>query len=204
MNNDQAIDPQQPPSAWTQIAMQTKAAYERNTGRPFDVWLIGDVALDPSGINGDGERVAWGYARKALQRMRHTCQVCGKPGRVRSGTGGQFVTRCAGCEATQAFYDQLMQVFCEYEDEHGSLKPVWHEHELPVLIRAALPPHLWRQTELPGRGSLRYIAGSDLTDVMPWLFKLSMMLKEGLPRAREISNLNNWKDEDARFRNSED
>ncbi len=197
MNNDRAIDPQQPPSAWTQIAMQTKAAFERNTGRPFDAWLIGDVAVDPSGINGGGDRVAWGYARKALQRMRHTCQVCGKPGRVRSGTGGQFVTRCAGCEATQVFYDQLTQVFCEYEDEHGSLKPVWHEHELPDLIRATLHSHLWRQTELPGRGSLRYIAGSDLTDVMPWLFKLSALLKQRTHARSASATQGLWREEES-------
>lgn len=164
------------PQPWARIVDRCKTTYERNTGKTFDADLIQVVSADPYGASTSGDRVALGYARKAVRRMRHTCQVCGKPGRVRYAAGAHFVVHCPGCHVAQSFSDQVMEVLSGSDDYAEPTKAVWHEHELPELIRAVLPSHCWRHTHLPDVGILRYLTAGDLDDLKPWLIKLSTLL----------------------------
>ena len=120
--------------------------------------------------------VASGFARKAVRRMRCTCPMCGSPAKRRAHHGRTTI-RCAACQLPEAFLWELDQVLNNSADASGEPQAVWPEHELPVLVRASIPAHCWRQLSLGKLGELRYLTAEDIQRLTPWLTQLGGLLK---------------------------
>lgn len=147
------------------------------TGERFDGVLLEEAAMYTSGPTNAEDPVAWGFARKAVRRMRCVCQLCGSPARRRFDHGRTAV-RCAACQLPEGFLQELEQVLYASLDASGEPKAVWAEHELPVLIRASVPAYCWRQLTLNDSGILRYLTAQDIQMLTSWLTRLGTVLLE--------------------------
>lgn len=168
-----------PPSPWGRIAAQCAARYERTTGKPFDPGVIDEVAITRAPAIESDDPVQWGFGRKAWATMRCTCEQCGRPGKTRSVPYGGFKVLCPGCQAPFVLRRALRQIVEDEPDTNGvGRKSVWHEHELPPLLRAVLPFHSWCQTQLPDGTQIRYVLASDVEALTPWFMRLAFLLEE--------------------------
>ena len=141
------------------------------------VMLMGGL---PTPLNFD-DPVLSGMARKAAQVMRNTCTACGRPGKVLK-LGGGWAVRCGRCCGKSLLVNQI-QDLVDALDSASELAPfgataVWHEHDLPMLLRSSIPSFCWRCTVPPRQGPLRYLAREDIEMLMPWLNKLASVMKE--------------------------
>lgn len=160
---------------WGQIAKRAARSYTKTTGKPFDGLWFDDVALSLHGSAYASDPVAWGFARKAVRQMQHTCPMCGSPARTRSHLG-RTTTRCCACHLPEAFLRELEHFQHASVEPSGQPRAVWAEHELPTLIRSAIPSHAWRQMPLEHGGQQRFLTGADLDALQPWLNKLAVVM----------------------------
>lgn len=160
---------------WGTIAKQYAMAYRHATGKPFEGILLEEAAMYVSGPTDVEDAVAWGFARKAVRRMRCTCPMCGSPAKRRTHLR-QNTIRCAACQLPDAFLLELEGVLHTSVDASGKSKAVWPEHELPDLIRTSVPAHSWRQLTLHRSGVLRYLTAADIQMLTPWLTQLGTVL----------------------------
>lgn len=125
------------------------------------------------------DRVLRGFGRKAAAAMQCTCASCGRPGRLRT-TEGQFSVACGACFGKQEMLNQIGSLIDECHgavgDPFGGPRAAWHEHDLPILLRSAIPATCWRYTHLPGGKPLRYLARDDVAQMTPWLAKLAVVM----------------------------
>jgi hypothetical protein len=174
---------------WGQIAKRCKYKYEAQTGKSFDGNLLESVSIDKNGATSARDGVAWGFARKAVRQMQAVCPMCGSPARSRHGQGLGAI-RCAACQLPEEFIWELEKLVKENDDVNGEPRTLWAEHELPPLIRIAIPTHVWRQFPVEGAGRLRYVTGEDVRSLMAWLSKLSALLfDESQTRTAQIARL---------------
>ena len=127
------------------------------------------------------DRVLHGIARKAAATMRSTCSNCGRPGRALQ-TDGQWSVQCAPCSVKSLLPAQIKCLIDEFlgvsdAPTYASVT-VWHEHDVPPLLRSAIPSHLWRVTQPRGCDALRYLARDDLEALLPWLRKLAIIIND--------------------------
>lgn len=161
---------------WGQIAKQTSRAFRRTTGKRFDGFWLEEAAMYVHGASHATDPIAWGFARKAVRRMQSTCPLCGSPAKRRPHHG-RVGYRCAACHLPVAFKHELEAVILGNLEPSGDTRTVWLEHQLPELIRDAMPSHVWRKVALPRGGTLRYVLGQDVETVLPWLTQLAEALQ---------------------------
>jgi len=125
------------------------------------------------------DRVLQGFGRKAALSMRSTCSTCGSPGRVRK-TGGSMAVACGPCFGKVQIIRQVEQLLEECHgdasDPFGGPRAAWHEHDLPTLLRAAIPSSYWRHTFPPRAAPIRYLTWDDVARLAPWLVKLKAVM----------------------------
>lgn len=160
---------------WGQIAKQASRAFRLTTGKRFDGFWLEEAAMFVHGAQHATDPIAWGFARKAVRRMQSTCPLCGSPAKRRPNHG-RVTYRCAACQLPVAFTHELEAVMLGNLEPSGDTRTVWLEHQVPALIRDAMPAHVWRNAELPRGGTLRYVLGQDVETVLPWLHKLAETL----------------------------
>lgn len=125
------------------------------------------------------DRVLRGFGRKAAAATRSTCASCGRPGRLRSA-GGSLAIECGACFGRGQMIRQIESLLEESRGEVGDPfdgpRAAWHEHDLPTLLRSAIPYSFWRYTYPPETGPLRYLTRDDVTRLAPWLAKLAVVM----------------------------
>jgi hypothetical protein len=187
---------------WAEIAKQCARRFRQTTGLPFDGQLLEHAAYLWTRPAEAAGRVEWGFARRAVARMRSTCSECGASARLRRGEY-RHVVRCASCQLPQAYLRQLDWMLEKHDYPAGGSDALWPEHQVPPLVRAAVPSHHWRAMRLPGAQQLRYLTGKDVEVLVPRLIRLGRLLdqdaktrasdrltvKEGVPRAPEPEEL---------------
>lgn len=174
-----AAEPQWP-APWKRLHQQYIERYgnircERWHG-PL-VWVDGGI---PKPLQFD-DRVLTGLARKAAKVMRCVCAQCGRSGKMRH-LDGDCRVRCGACQGKASLASQIRQLIAAaYADRAGPFdeyKVVWHEHELPLLLRECIPPYCWRATELPNGCELKYLGKEDVTTLVPWLSRLASVMQD--------------------------
>lgn len=161
---------------WADIAKRCARRYRQTTGLPFDgEWLTHAAHLDrrPTEV---ADRVAWGFARRAVRQMHATCSVCGSPAKQRRGEY-RAVYLCASCQLPYAFQSQLHWLLRAQDEGSGIARSVLGEHQMPSLVRQAIPSHSWRNLTLPDQSQMRYITDSDFETLTAWLLRLALMLE---------------------------
>lgn len=125
-----------------------------------------------------------GFARKTAQRLRHICSCCGKPAKPRAVFGGWEV-KCPACWGKSQLSEQIQKLL---DEAHGvNLTPfdgkpaLWHEQEMPVLLRSAIPSFCWRKLSLPAGGTLRYLAREDVIELAAWLREVQLAMGSSSP-----------------------
>lgn len=160
---------------WGKIAKRAAQAFKRATGRPFRSLWLEEAALYSRTQALPDDLVAWGFARKAVGKMRSTCPMCGAPARRRT-RHGQVTYRCAACQLPAGFAHELEKVMHQNLEPSGAVRTLWPEHQLPELVRHAVPAHAWRQLDLEDGATLRFLTGDDVEALVPWLSKLGERL----------------------------
>lgn len=161
---------------WADIAKRCARRYKQTTGQPFDgEWLTHAAHMDrrPAEL---ADPVAWGFARRAVRQMHATCSVCGSPARQRRGEY-RAVYLCASCHLPYAFQSQLHWLLRAQDEGSGVARSVLGEHQIPSLVRQAIPSHRWRNMTLPDRSQMRYITDCDLETLTTWLLRLALVLE---------------------------
>jgi hypothetical protein len=161
---------------WPDIAKQTARKYKQTTGRAFDSDLLNHaehLTARPAGMADD---VAWGFARRAVRQMHATCSACGAPARRRRGEY-RGVYLCASCHMPQGFKSQLDWLLRAQEDTSGVARTVLAWHQLPPMVRQAIPSTMWRGLVLADGSTLQYITDRDLESIDTWLFRLALVLE---------------------------
>jgi hypothetical protein len=172
--NEQLLDPDNV-GPWPEIAKSCSRRYRSKTGCPFNGEML-EIAATVRSRPDQLDRVAWGFARRAVAQMRATCMDCGsraKPalGRYRS------IVRCEDCQLPIAFRQQLEHLLRD-EDPAGEPTALWTASQLPPLIRIAVPQHTWRQLTLTSANRLHYLAERDLQALLPRLTLIANLLEE--------------------------
>jgi hypothetical protein len=172
---EQLLDPDHV-GPWANIAKEVARTYRKRTGRAFDGELLSHAAQLESCPEDGTDAVSWGFARKAVRCMRATCSVCGAKARHRRGEfRGVFL--CASCHLPTAFRDQVHWLLRAQDPSSGVARSVLGRHQLPGLVRQAIPAHLWRSLVLPDGATLQYITDRDLEGVEIWLLRLVQVLE---------------------------
>ncbi|MBP6902112.1 MAG: hypothetical protein KBC73_18615 [Burkholderiaceae bacterium] len=160
---------------WGQIAKRAAQAFMRTTGRPFQSLWLEEAALFNRKQAMPDDVVGWGFARKAVGQMRSTCPMCGELARRRA-RHGRVTYRCAACQLPAAFAHELEKVMHHNLEPSGSVRTLWPEHQVPELVRHAVPTHAWRRLDLKDGATLRFLTGDDVEALVPWLSKLGERL----------------------------
>lgn len=161
---------------WPEIAKRCARRYKQTTGRLFEgEWLTQAAYMDrrPAEIT---DRAAWGFARRAVRQMHATCTACGSPAKRRRGEF-RGVYLCASCQLPYSFQAQLHWLLRSQDECSGDARSVLGEHQLPPLIRPAIPVNMWRTMVLPDRSQMRYLTDRDLEALTTWLLRLALVLE---------------------------
>lgn len=161
---------------WANIAKQVARKYKQTTGRPFDGELLTQAALLDRRPPEVVDPVEWGFARKAVRQMRATCSVCGAQARRRR-VESRDVFLCASCHLPNAFTNQLHWLLRAQDAPSGIARSILMQHQLPPLVRQAIPSHMWRSLVLPNGSTLQYLTDSDLEGMKVWLLRLGLILE---------------------------
>lgn len=161
---------------WADIAKRCARRYRQTTGRPFDSELLTHAAHMDRRPTELADHVAWGFARRAVRQMHSTCSVCGSPAKQRRGEY-RAVYLCASCQLPYGFHSQVHWLLRAQEEGSGVARCVLGEHQIPPLVRQAIPPERWRNMVLPDRSQMRYITDSDLEALTVWLLRLGLVLE---------------------------
>ena len=164
---------------WQRLLAEYGIRYRRTTGTDLDVPLVEIVDGLPLPRSFD-QRVLDGFARKAAVAMMHICTVCGGGGRRRVLQEEKTVL-CASCFGKQKLREEIFALLEDVEESgckytHNS-RVAWHEHDLSPRICSAIPSFVWRQTDVPSMGVVRYIGREDLEILSAWFRKLASLLE---------------------------
>lgn len=168
---------------WADIAKRCAQQYLLTTGKSFDAELLSHAAHSASRPTAIADPVPWGFARKAVRSMHATCSACGAVGKPRRN-GTRVIVRCASCQLPLSFNNQLDWLHANL-GHMGNEEAVWAEHQLPHLLRAAIPTYMWRSLPLTADLQLRYLTQNDLNALTGWLVKLGMLLEDEADRRTE-------------------
>lgn len=178
------------PQPWTEVI---KKAIERHGLIRGELWIDPLVVIRngmPAAVPYE-DPVLDGIARKTAQRLRHICSCCGKPAKPRALPAG-WAIKCSACWGRSQLSEQIDTLL---DEAHGAnLTPydgkpaLWHEHEMPVLLRCAIPSFCWRKLSLPEGGTLRYLAREDVRELMPWLKEVQWAMGSGEPSEGSTSH----------------
>jgi ribosomal protein L37E len=162
---------------WAAIAKDCARRFRQTTGNRFNGELLEHAAYLWTRPAEAAGRIEWGFARKAVAQMRSTCSDCGAPARLRRGEY-RHVVRCASCQLPNSYLRQLDWMLQKHDDPAGNCDAVWPEHQIPPLVRAAVPSHRWRSLRMPGTQQLRYLVGRDVDALASWLIRLGRLLDQ--------------------------
>lgn len=160
---------------WADIAKRTDRKFRRTTGRIFEgdmLTLAAHLSARPAGK----DEVMWGFARRAVQQMKAVCSECGLPAKRRKGQY-RGVYLCASCQLPHTFKSQLNAIERAQEESSGVARSVLGWHQLPSLVRQAIPTYMWRNLSLPDGSNLLYLTDRDFESIGDWLFRLSLVLE---------------------------
>lgn len=161
---------------WADIAKRCARRYKQTTGRQFDGELLTHAAHMDRRPAELADHVAWGFARRAVRQMRAACSVCGSPAKQRRGEY-RGVYLCASCHLPYGFQNQLHWLLRAQDEGSGVARSVLGEHQLPPLVRQAIPPDKWRAMALPDRSQMRYLTDHDIEGLTVWLLRLCFVLE---------------------------
>lgn len=160
---------------WADIAKRTDRKFRRTTGRIFDGEML-SLAAHLSARPAGKDEVMWGFARRAVQQMKAVCSECGWPAKQRKGQY-RGVYLCASCQLPHTFKNQLNAIERAQEESSGVARSVLGWHQLPSLVRQAIPTHMWRNLSLPDGSNLLYLTDRDFESIGDWLSRLSLILE---------------------------
>ena len=174
------------PAPWQKLLAKYGTRYRQATGTDLDVPLVEVVNGLPL-PRSFGHEVPDGFARKAAVAMMHICAVCGSSGRRRLLEERKTVL-CAPCFGKQKLREEIFALLEDVEESgykysHKS-RVAWHEHDLSPRIRSAIPSFVWRQTNVPDMGVVRYIGRDDLEGLSAWFCKLASLMEEAVDNKR--------------------
>lgn len=169
------LDPDQH-GPWPDIAKRCAQRFKQATGRSFDGDLLTQAAHLDRRPAGNDDTVSWGFARKAVAKMRATCSACGLPAKQRRGEY-RGVYLCASCHLPYGYQSQLHWLLRAQEEFSGVARSVLGQHQLPSLVRKAIPSHMWRAMVLPDGSNLQYLTDRDLDGLTTWLLQLALVLE---------------------------
>lgn len=161
---------------WSAIAKQTARKFKWTTGKTFDGELLTLAAHLATRPVGQADEVSWGFARRAVRQMHAACSVCGLPARRRKGEY-RGVYLCASCHLPQAYKTQLNCLLRAQDESSGVARSVLGQHQLPPLVRQAIPSHMWRSLVLPDGSTLQYLTDRDFESIEAWLLRLALMIE---------------------------
>ena len=166
------------PAPWQAVVSRYIERYRRATGTSIRSSLM-TVASGTPHPNYFSDPVLAGVARKACEALKHTCSGCGRNARKRRFDDGRAFL-CSSCFGRLRLQVDIQELLDECEQYSPGLcfgaRVTWHEHDLSPLIRAVIPSYVWRRTEVPGIGTLRFVGREDILSLHPWLTKLSSVL----------------------------
>lgn len=167
------------PEPWARVHAKFLARYSDVRCEHWNEPLVEVANGMPTPVPYD-EPVLRGFARKAAAAMRNTCAGCGRPGRLRR-VSGSLTVKCGTCFGTVQLARQIESLLYEcngdVRDPYDGPRAAWHEHDLPALLRSAIPANSWRYTFPPRVGPIRYLARDDVARLRPWLTKLAAVME---------------------------
>jgi len=178
MEHPNKVAPSNVPTAWQRVLDTYALKYQRATGKAFEKPFVALMnGLPFSTVERD--TVAEGFARKTVTALLHTCQQCGRSGRRRRHTR-RYTVMCAACFSARALRADIAALLDDDAPTEAGFRPevAWHEHELPPRIRGVIPSQIWRQTDIPGVGPVRYLGKADVQALAVWLTKLACLVDE--------------------------
>lgn len=166
------------PAPWQKLLVEYGTRYRQTTGTDLNTPLVEVVNGLPLPRSFD-HGVPDGFARKAAVAMMHVCAVCGSRGRRRLLQERKTVL-CAPCFGKQKLREEILALLEDVEESgckytHNS-RVAWHEHDLSPRICSVIPSFVWRQTNVPDMGVIRYIGRDDLEGLSAWFCKLGSLL----------------------------
>jgi hypothetical protein len=178
-DSKQSTQPQLP-GPWEALHQAYRSRYRRATGKEAPEVMVEICNGMPIPVVFEN-RVLEGVARKASTTLANTCQSCGGIARRRFVQFGYRV-RCAACHGRAELAEEIREM-TEFAWHRGDTQSrydmqVWHEHELSPHLRAALPTSIWRSTQIPAHGRVRYVCREDIGRLTPWLLKLAATLEK--------------------------